>query len=459
MSLGPLPPSPTSSSALLRYTVLAQVEALLLAGWSASAAIDAVAARDHARCDGRSVRISRRTIQRWRAAQGRGGMAALEPQARPRTTTSTVLSPALIDFLRQEKERDPRASVPELVRRAQVRGVLPDDVAVDRTTVWRACRRMALPTRAQPSRNEGDMRRWRYPHRMQCVLADGKYFRAGAARAKRVALFFLDDATRYALQVCVGPSESATLFLQGLHQLVRQHGLPELLYLDHGPGFIADDTLAVIQGGLRAWLIHGQAHYPAGHGAIERFHRTAHDQVLRSLDGALQVDPAPEALTLRLQHYLDRYNDTPHETLDGDTPRQRWEQGRPLVFPDDEADLYRRFVVRESRKVSADHVIQWDGRRWEAPRGCGDTWVDVVRHVLDGRRWVVHQGRQLLLAELDPHRNATDRRAAAPPARPDPGEGLPTTAATLAYDQDFTSLLDADGGFPEPPDPRNHHEP
>ena len=29
------------------------------------------------------------------------------------------------------------------------------------------------------------------------------------------------------------------------------------------------------------------------------------------------------------------------------------------------------------------------------PRGLGDAWVEVVRHVLDGRLWVVHEGRML----------------------------------------------------------------
>ena len=42
----------------------------------------------------------------------------------------------------------------------------------------------------------------------------------------------------------------------------------------------------MVQGGLGALLIHGTTRYPQGHGAIERFHRTAYDQVLRSLDGA-----------------------------------------------------------------------------------------------------------------------------------------------------------------------------
>lgn len=453
------PPSAPSSEALLRYAVLAQVESLILGGWRARAAVGAVAARDHAHLNGGPVRVSVRTIQRWRAAYDDGGMAALEPKDRTRTDTSLALTEALVAFLRSEKERDPRASVPELLRRARARGIVPQDLSVDRTTLWRACRRMGLATRARPSKREADMRRWRYPHRMQCVLCDGKHFRAGGARTKRVALFFLDDATRYGLDVRVGSSESTVLFLRGLHELIRRHGLPDLLYLDHGAGFISADTLAVVEAGLGAWLIHGTARYPQGRGAVERFQRTAHDQILRALDGAADVDPACGVLTLRLRHYLERYNDTPHQTLGGDTPRQRWEQGRALRFPDDEADLYRRFVVRQPRKVSTDHVIKVDGRLWEAPRGLGDGWVEVVRHVLDGRLWVVHEGRIVELAELDPHANASDRRGTVDADRPRPSAGVPTTAASLTYDQDFLPLVDPEGGFPDTDDSQEENDP
>ncbi|MFH1570270.1 MAG: hypothetical protein ABIL09_19920 [Gemmatimonadota bacterium] len=452
MSASSDPPHAPSAAALLRYAVLAQVESLILGGWRASAAVRQVATRDHAQLDGRLVRVSGRTIQRWRAAYATGGVAALEPQRRTRPDPSRALSPALVAFLRTEKQTDPRASVPELLRRARARGLVPIDLPVDRTTLWRTCRRLGLATRARPSKREGDMRRWRYPHRMQCVLCDGKHFRAGGTRARRVALFFLDDATRYGLDVRVGPSESTELFLHGLYEMVRQHGLPDLLYLDRGAGFISADTLAVVEGGLGAWLVHGRARYPAGRGAVERFNRTAHDQILRALDGAAEVEPEYGALTLRLRHYLERYNDTPHQTLGGDTPRQRWEQGRPLRFPEDEADLYHRFVVRQPRKVSTDHVIQLDGRLWEAPRGLGDGWVEVLRHVLDGRLWVLHQGRRIELTRLDEHANATQRRGAGQTDRPTPSEGVPTTAAHLAFGQDFRPLVDPEGGFPAPND-------
>ena len=454
------PPLPVSATALLRYSVVAEVETMVLRGWPAGAAVRDVAGAQHVDLDGVPVRISVRTLQRWRAAWASGNLAALEPQQRPRTTTSQALSAELVAFLHTEKQRDPRASAPEIVRRARELGVIPVDLRIDRTTVWRACRRMGLPTRLRPHKHEGDTRRWQYAERMQCVLADGKHFRAGAARLRRVALFFLDDATRYGLEVMVGTAESSELFLRALYQMVTRHGLADLMFLDKGPGFVSKDTGAVVQGGLGGLLIHGATRYPQGHGAIERFNRTAYDQALRALDGAVDVDPACEALTLRLRHFLERYNDTPHETLGKDTsPRQRWEQGRDLRFPTDDADLYRRFVVRALHKVSNDHVIKADGRLWEAPRGSAASWVEVARHVLDGRLWVLHQGRMIELAEVDPHANATAPRGAGNDApQPDAGDQPPATAAGIAYANDMRPLVDPEGGYSDSHDDPHNQE-
>ena len=450
-----------SSDALFRYTVLAQVEALVLGGVPATEAVRAVAARVHADAAGGARRVSARTIRRWRATYAEGGMAGLESRRRQRAVASGVLPEVFVAFLRTEKERDPRASVPELIRRARVKGITA--APLDRTTVWRVCRRMGLSTRMRPTKKEGDRRRWRYAHRLQCVLCDGKHFRAGAGRLRRVALFFLDDATRYAITAIVSTSESADLFLHGLYDMALRAGLPDLLYLDHGPGFIANDSHAVIEEGLSAWFIHGKAHYAQGRGAVERFNRTAQEQLLRSLDGAIEVDPSPEALTLRLRHYLAQYNSAPHEGLGGKTPREVWEAGRPLRMPESEADLRAAFVVRETRQVSEDHVIQHGGLLWEAPRGLAGQTVEIIRHVLDGHLSVLHEGRLVRLAEVNPHANATDLRAGSTP--PVPSEGIlcagyrRMTAASEAFDQDHGPVTGPDGGFPDPdpntPPPNN----
>jgi len=108
-----------------------------------------------------------------------------------------VLPEAFVAFPRIEKEADPRASSPELIRRAHELGMLRPQPLVDRIMVWRANQRMELAPLRKPYKREADTRRFVFPHRMMMVLADGKHFRAGAARLKRVASFFLEDATRY----------------------------------------------------------------------------------------------------------------------------------------------------------------------------------------------------------------------------------------------------------------------
>ena len=190
-------PSSPSPMALFRFSVVSLMLSWLLRGEVRARAVEAVAAQEHATPWGEVRRVSPRTVYRWLAAYEQHGLDGLEPATRPRTDSSVVLPDAFVSFLRSEKKADPRASSPELIRRARERRILSPQTQVDRTTVWRACRRMDLPTRRRPHKREADTRRFAFPHRMMMVLADGKQFRAGAARLKRVALVFLDDCTRY----------------------------------------------------------------------------------------------------------------------------------------------------------------------------------------------------------------------------------------------------------------------
>lgn len=438
--------SDVSAEALFRFRVVSEVLTEVMRGQVRARAVSLVASRMHAALDGSELEISKRTLYRWLAAYERAGLAALEPAQRQRVEVSAVLSETLSTFLREEKTSDPLASVPELLERARLRGKLGRLEKVDRTTVWRALLRMGLETRRRPTKHEGDRRRFAYPHRMQMVLSDGKHFRAGAQRLRRVVLYFLDDCSRFGLHAVVGTDESAELFLRGLFEMMRRHGLMDALFLDKGPGFIADDTVRVMARLERA-LIHGTTRYPEGHGKIERFNQTSIAAVLRSLDGAVDVDPDLRALELRLQHFLERYNDRPHESLDGQTPRQRWQADtRELSFPDSEHELSSQFVVTDERRVSKDHVIQYGGGVYEAPRGLAEQKVLVHRHVLSGELSLLVEERFVRLHPVDLARNARDRRGqrpAEPPARVAPVK----TAATLAFEQDYTPVVDADGGF------------
>jgi transposase InsO family protein len=436
-------PLSLSEEALFRRQVVSEVGSRVLAGQSKEAAIEDVLELDRQDLEGKTRSLSKRTVYRWLSAFKEDGVVGLEPAPRARITTSLALSPAMLRYLKAQKLLDPKASVPEIIKQAEARGIVVKD-EVSRTSAWRACRRMGLPlNRPQRSRSR-DMRRFAYPHRMMMVLADGKHFRAGAKRLRRVALPILDDATRKGLAVVVAPTESTVLFLQALYQAIVHYGLMISLFLDNGPGFVSKDTLTVAAR-LGIQVIHGTPAYPQGHGKIERFHRRMSDQLLRGLDGNPAVDPDPGALSLRLKHWLDIYNHEPHYGLDKDSPQARWQADeRDLVFPSE--DVKRHFVITFDRKVSADNVISYKGSSFEVPRGHAGQRIDISRNLLDGNALtVVHEGVVTELAVLDPVANARSlraRRAATKGAAP-----AAETAASMRFETDLEPLVDDDGGF------------
>lgn len=441
-----------SRAALFRYQIVGDVKARLLRGESLARAVRAVAGM-HISPSGQQREAKPRSIYRWLKAFEKHGLAGLN-DAKPKqpNAASLVLPGPLCDFLVSEKRQDRYASVPELIRRARQRGIIGKDDPIDRTSVWRACVRLGLPLGRLPGKQEADMRPFAYPHRMMMVIADGKYFRAGPQRLRRVAIFLLDDATRYGLGVVVGTSENTELFLRGIEKVICRHGLFDAVFLDGGPGFISDDTRTALAL-LSTLLIIGSPAYPEGHGKIERFNQTAQSQVLRGLPGAADVDPDPAALELRLEHYLnEQYNLTPHEALNLVSPRDRWEMDtKPLRFPESENALRERLVTTESRKVSAVNVISYDGIDYEVPRGHAGATIMVTRRLIGGELSVIHDGRRIPLRPVDLAHNALDRRARL--SRPDDDEGTPTTAATLAFAKEFAPVVRPDGGCPDTLDP------
>ena len=421
----------------------------MLAGQSVSRAVAEVVKLPHVDPLGRPWTLFPRTVRRWVEAYAKGSLAALEDTARPRLASSRVLSPKFLTFLREQKTADEKASIPDLILRARTLGVIDAHEPVDRTSVWRACSRIGLPVTRQKRQGQKDVRSFAYPNRMLMVLCDGKHFRAGAGRLKRVALAFLDDATRFGLDAFVDTSENTLLFLSGLREVIARFGLMSALFMDRGPGFKSDDTHAACAR-LGVAYIHGTAGYPEGHGKIEKFNQTWERQLLRSFDGHPEIDPDPGALRARLRHYLHNvYNKTPHEGLDGDTPEQRWSADpRALSFPQDRAWLDGRFVTTFSRTVTGHNLIPYEGVDYELPRGHANTEITVERSLLDGTLRILHEGRLVEIKPVDRVANAYARRgradSAETDARPTP---LVHTAATLAYQRDFAPLVDADGGY------------
>ncbi len=432
--------------ALFRFLLVSRVRVETGAGRPVSHAVRRVAEEVHLDFKGAKRTAGVRTLYRWLKAYEEAGILGLVPKARETTLSSVILPDELLLFAKKEKKDDPKASVPEIIRRGRALGIIRPGTRVDRTTLYRALRRMGVSTRRTKTPVERDQRRFAWPHRMQMILSDGKHFRAGAGRLKRVALFYLDDASRMGLDVIACASENTVSFLTGLFLVVRRFGKADILYLDRGPGFKSEDT-ARVTANLKIHLVLGEKAYPQGHGAIERFNRTAKEDVLRHLDGRPDVDPDPGALTLRLRHWLRTvYNRKPHEFLDGATPEERFlSDERPLRLPESEEDLSSRFFVTEWRTVGNDHVVPLSGIDYETPVGHARTRIPLYRHVLDDTVHMLHEGRLVRLHVVDAAENARSRRGRK--AAELPPIGPTRSAADIAFTNDFSPVVDPDGGF------------
>ena len=447
-----VPPQAVSIVAMFRFAVLSQVEVRVLAGQPRPEAVRQISALLHPGPDQRLRRVSRRSLYRWAAAYRDRGLPGLEPAVRSSASASRVLDAALLDFFADQKERDPRASVPELIARALQTGLLHRADEVDRTTVWRALKRLGVSTRRarKPPR---DTRRFEMPHRLQLVLCDGKHFRAGPQRAKRVALFFLDDATRYIPYVVVGPSESAILFLRGLLGLLMAVGRIDAVYFDNGSGFAAHDSHEVLVN-LDTAFIHGTEGYPPARGKIERFNQTIEADFLRTL-ARPDVDPDCTSLEVRISEYLrNTYHSRSHAGLGGLSPLRRYLDDARVLRPyEDHEALRSKFVVSEERHVSNDHVIRFDHVEYEVPRGLAGQKIEVVRDAFNASvLHFQHDGRWLRLHPVDRHANARDRRGT-PSQTEDTEASVPTTAAAGAVDAALAPITQPDGGYADTEEP------
>lgn len=445
----PIPLSDEDSHTLFRFHVVSAVLAREALGEVRAEAVVAVAREPHLDVDNTLRRVSVRSLYRWLAAFERQGVAGLADKPRQPRPVNAV-SQAMVAFWQTQRSLDPAASLPELIKRAECEGFVAVG-QLKRSTVWRAFKAHGIPTR-RPKAVPTPKRRFAYAHRMQMVLCDGKHFRAGRHRTKRVALFFIDDATRFVIGCIVGPSESSDLFQRGFYRCVREFGLMQRLYLDHGSAFTAQDSVALVSR-LGVHLIHGTVGYPEGRGKVERFNRTIGTDLLRHFDAAHDLDPDCDSLTQRLRHYLDRvYHQRPHDGLEGLSPYDRFHSDPvPLRFPDADT-MARGFVRTLRRKASSDSIVSFLDCPYELPDGYADRYVDLRYDIAAQSLSLCHEGRFMVLQPVDLYRNAR-RPPLLPPSQPPLPEGsLPPSSAQAAFAEDFKPLVDDQGNYPAYPE-------
>lgn len=311
--------------------------------------------------DGRPTTIGASTIEKWHRCYKKDGFEGLLPQSRKDEGVSRKLDQDLQSQIRFMKTQHPRMTAAEIYRQLLANGSIAIG-QVSESTIERFVR--YLKAEAEMTDNK-DMRRYERPHINEVWYGDtcyGPYLDTDDGKKRVYFIALIDDASRFMVAADIFFNDNFENLMGVIKSAVSKFGRPKLFSFDNG------STYRNLQMELLAARIGSSVHYcepftPTSKSKIERWFLTLRMQYLASLDmrrfhsiGEMRSDFAA---------YVARYNQTPHSSLDGMTPQDRFFSEPEQIRRLSEDDIDHSFLLEVDRRVSSDSVITIDKTEYE----------------------------------------------------------------------------------------------
>ena len=244
---------------LFRWQVVGEATDVSLSARERGRLVRALAEREHLGPDGRWVRVTRTTLDRWIRAYRVGGFDALVPAPRQVTHSTPGRVFELAVALRREQPARTAAQIHRII-------VESEGAAPAARTIQRHLAAAGLPWKGgQTARALG-----RFEAETRNELWTGDALHGPLIDGRRVFLFaFIDDHSRLLTGYRWADREDVLNASRALRAGITARGLPGTVYVDNGSPFVSGQLLracAVL--GIR--LIHSTPGRPEGRGKIER---------------------------------------------------------------------------------------------------------------------------------------------------------------------------------------------
>ncbi len=341
---------PVLARALVRYRLIA--DAAAAPRGARTQLLRLAASKEVAWPDGRVVRVTVRTLQRWLARFQQGGLAALVRRPRKDKGRVRAITEAALERVIVLRREEPARSTPTLIDIVERAGEIAAG-GLRRSTLDRHLDRRGASRRMLHVLGAKRHVRLLFEHPLDFVVADfhvGPYVRAAADEIRRAKLgAFIDHCSRYVPESRYGLAEDLMHVRRGTRALLVTHGLMGKLYVDHGPGYQANRFhFGCAQLGID--LVHSAAYVSEGRGVIERFNRT----VKEAFEVEVRLRPEPPTLDDLNQFWWawldERYHRRPHSETD-EPPLERWQR------------LLATTEVRRADPTLVDELLRLHARR------------------------------------------------------------------------------------------------
>ena len=349
--------------ALLRYSVIAPLITGLQEDYpSLSAFFRDASVKGITAPDGSVRKYAPDTIENWYRAYKSGGFDALVPAGRSDAGKPRKLDDDLQEQIRYLKVNYPRMSAAAIYRQLQDNGSIRQD-EISESTINRYINQLALELKTT---NNQDMRRYERPHINEVWCGDssvGPYLKTPDGKKHKLYIIALiDDASRFITGVDIFYNDNFVNLMSVMKSAVAKYGRPKLFNFDNGSAY-KNKQMELLAARIGSTLNYCRPYTPTAKAKIERWFRTMKDQWLASLD--IRDFHSLEELRGNLLAWVHLYNNSPHASLNGKTPQERFfsepEQIRRL--PQEQLD--KDFLLEIERRVSSDSVILIDQVEYE----------------------------------------------------------------------------------------------
>lgn len=356
-------PEKQQEIALMRYGAIAPLIAGLDENYpSKTAFYTEISAKGLLGPDGRVHHYAPATIEKWYLDYRNHGFDALLPKGRSDAGMSRKLDDELQERIRYFKTNYPRMSAAAIYRQLRSDGSIING-QVSESTVCRFVNQVQNELRQTPNR---DMRRYERPHINEVWCGDssvGPRFTDADGKKHRIyVIALIDDASRFITGIDIFCNDTFVNLMSVMKSAVSKYGRPKVLNFDNGKSY-KNKQMELLAARIGTTLSYCQPYTPTGKAKIERWFRTMKDQWMAGLD--MRDFHSLDELRGSLYAYVQQYNQSPHASLHGMSPQDRFFSEPEQIRRLSSDELDKDFLLEIERRVSADCVIVIDQVEYE----------------------------------------------------------------------------------------------
>ena len=337
--------------ALFRYSVIAPLETgTFPPGLSRNEFFRLASRKTYTGPDGKPHTLSPHTIKKWHRYYKKDGFEGLMPKSRSDEGESRTLDQDLKDQIQYLLEKYPRITAAETHRQLLSNGsISPGQVSL--STVERFVRSIRKKDAAAPTK---EMRRYELEHINEVWYGDtafGPYLSSTEGKKRIYFMALIDDASRFIVAADAFFNDNYVNLMSIIRSAVLKHGVPKMFSFDNGPSF------RNIQMELLAARIGSSVHYcepftPTSKSKIERWFLSMRQMFLSVLD--MNLMHSLDDVRREFGAFVLRYNQSPHSSLNGMSPQERFFSEPEKIRRLTEYDAAHSFMLETERRVSAD---------------------------------------------------------------------------------------------------------